>query len=199
MKKLLDNEGPLISFLNQCAQLIVLSVLWLLWCLPVVTVLASTAALYEATVESVRHQQRSACGVFWRSFRKHLLPGMLLFGMIFGAFAVLEAVSVFLLGSVYPSGVLCVLMILNSFVAVYAPPVLARFHRGATDSWKLSFLLSVQFAHYTLLLLIGSLLLAAMQIFVFPMATILVLPGAWCWCSSFLMEKALNRSTLPGA
>ena len=64
---------------------------------------------------------------------------------------------------------------------------------GIGDTLRFSFVLSLQYAHYTLLLLLGTVTLTLLQIFVFPMALVLVLPGVWCWCSSFLLEKAMSR------
>lgn len=47
MRKLLDIEGPVIGFLEKGGQLIVLSVLWLVCCLPVVTIGAVHHFLYS--------------------------------------------------------------------------------------------------------------------------------------------------------
>lgn len=193
MKKLWSQEGPVWNCLEKCGQLIVLSVLWLLCCLPVVTFCGSCASLYQAVCLSVRREQGNAASVFLRCFRENLLTGVGLSVLLLGALVLLEGISVYLLHSVMPTGVICVLMILDLFALFYAGPVCARFSLGILQTLKLSFVLSLQFAHYTFVFLIGSLCLGLLQIFVFPMATILILPGAWCLAISFLMEKALNR------
>lgn len=193
MKKLWSQEGPVWNFLEKCGQLIVLSVLWLVCCLPVFTFCASCAALYQAVLLSVRRGQGSAVPVFFRSLRENLLRGSGLSVILLGALVLLEGISVYLLHSVMPAGVICILMILDLFALLYAGPVCARFHLGILGTLKLSFVLSLQFAHYTFVFLIGSLCLGLLQIFVFPMAMLLILPGAWCLAVSFLLEKALNR------
>ena len=194
--KLWSQDGPVWSCLETCGQLIVLSVLWLLCCLPVVTFCSSCGALYQAVTLSVRGNQGNGAAVFFRSFRENLLSGIGLSVILIGTLALLEGVSVYLLHSLIPTGVVCVLMILDLFALLYAGPACARFHVGSLQTLKLSFVLSLQFAHYTLGFLVGSLCLAALQIFVFPMAMILILPGAWCLAISFLMEKALSRYAL---
>lgn len=193
IKKLWAMDGPVWNFLEKCAQLIVLSVLWLLGCLPVVTFCGSCGALYQAVNCSVRQGQGSAAKVFLRSFRKNLLRGGGLSLILIGGLVLMEGISVYLLNSPVPSGVIGVLMILDLFALLYAGPVCAEFHMGILQTLKLSFVLSLQFAHYTFVFFIGSLCLTLLQTFVFPMATILILPGAWCLAISFLMEKALNR------
>ena len=196
MKKLWSLDGPVWSCLEKCGQLIVLSVLWMLCCLPVFTFCSSCGALYQAVTLSVRRGQGNAVSVFFQGFRENLLTGVGSSLILLGALVLLEGVSIYLLHSVFPSGVVCVLMILDLFALLYAGPVSARFHMGILQTLKLSFVLSLQFAHYTFAFLIGSLCLGLLQIFVFPMAMILILPGAWCLVISFLMEKALNRYAL---
>ena len=193
MRKLLDVEGSVIGFLEKCGQLILLSVLWVLGCIPLFTVCASTAALYDAVMQTVRGGEGKTAAVCWECFKRSFPSGCLLSLLLALGFAVPEGICVFLLKRTYPGGLLGALMVLNLFVSLYAPAVLAKFRRGAVETWKLSFVLSLQYAHYTLALVLGTLVLALLQIYIFPMALCLILPGAWCWCSSFLLEKAMHR------
>lgn len=193
-KRLLDSEGPVFNVLDSAGHLIELSVLWLVCSLPVVTVCASTAAMYDALMRTVRGPEGNTARVFFRALRKYLGRGTVLTLILLGTFAALEAISIYLFGSVYPSGVVLVAMILNAFVSAFASPALVRFDRGVGKTWKLAFVLSVQFAHYTLLLLAGAAVTGLLVAYVFPLFG-LVIPGIWCWCSSFLTEKAMNRFT----
>lgn len=193
MRKLLDIEGPVFGFLEKTGQLILLSVLWLLGSLPGITLCTSCAALYHGVTQSVRRGLGNAVKAFCSSFRKNLVSGMVHSVILVGALAGLECISIFLLHSVVPTGVVCVLMILDLFVLLYAGPVNARFHMGVLETLKLSFVLSLQYAHHTFVFLIGTLALTVLQVYVFPMAMVLFLPGVWCLVISFLMEKALNR------
>lgn len=193
MRKLLDVDGPFLGVLEKIGQLIVLSVLWLLGCIPVLTTCTSCAALYHGVTFTVRGGEGSLVKEFWKSFRANLPSGAVLSLILVGALGGLEAVSVYLMHSLIPTGVICVLMILDLFLLLYVGPVMAKFRLGILETLKLSFVLSLQYAHYTFVFLIGTLVLAAVQVFVLPMATVLILPGAWCLVISFLMEKALNR------
>ena len=193
MKKLLDIEGPVIGFLEKGGQLILLSVLWLIGCIPIFTACTSTAALYDAVMVTVRGEQGTAEKTFWLSFKRCFPAGCLLSLLLLAGFAIPEGICVLVLHKAYPGGLLGGIMVLNAFVCLYAPAVLAAFRQGAMATWKRSFVLSLRFAHYTLLLLLGTVSLALLQIYVFPMGFCLVLPGAWCWCSSFLLERAMGR------
>ena len=57
MKNLLDLEGPLFQYLSRVGDLIILNALFLLCCIPVVTVGASTAALNKMTQDLVHETE----------------------------------------------------------------------------------------------------------------------------------------------
>lgn len=193
IRKLLDVDGPFLAFLEKFGQLIVLSVLWLLGCIPVLTLCTSCAALYHAVTQSVRGGRGSPVKEFWKSFRDNLITGVILSLILIGVLAGLEAVSVYLMHSLIPTGVICVLMILDIFLLFYVGPIVTRFHLGVVETLKLSFVLSLHYAHYTFVFFFGTLILVLLQAFVLPMAMALFLPGVWCLVISFLMEKALNH------
>lgn len=193
MRKFFDLDGPVIGVLEKCCQLIVLSLLWLLTSIPLITSVASTAALYDGVNQAIRGKEGNTAEIFWRSFKRNFLRGCALGLILGGTFVALEASSIYLMKSYYPSGMILVFMILNAFVATFAPPVLAQTGQKPIWVWKRSFVLSLQFAHYTLVLLLGTVVLVVLQLFVFPMALVCILPAAWCWCCSYFTEKAMHR------
>lgn len=193
IRKLFDVEGPVVDFLEKCGQLIVLSALWLLCCIPVVTLCASSAALYDGVFQTVRKQEGNAIKTFFSSIKRNFLRGIALTVILLLAFGGLWLGSAAVFHMARPTGIFLVLMILISLTAVYVPAVMVRFPYGVGDVLKLSFVLSLQFTHVSLLLALGTVVLTALQIYVFPMSMILILPGVWCWCGSFLLEKAVSR------
>lgn len=190
MKDILNVEGPVMGFLDKAGQLIMLSVLWMLGCVPVITAGTSTAALYYAVIKSVRRGHGSSVREFFRSYRANLVRGI---GVT--ATAGLLAVSLVILrrqGSSILPGAALVGLILLGLTAVYLGPVLSRFRISFGEVWKLAFVMAVRFAHYALLLLAGTVVLVWLQIWVLPIPTALILPGAWCFLSTFVIEKALQ-------
>ena len=86
IRKLLDVEGPVVDFLEKCGQLIVLSALWLLCCIPVVTLCASSAALYDGVFQTVRKQEGNAIKTFFSSIKRNFLRGIALTVILLLAF-----------------------------------------------------------------------------------------------------------------
>ncbi len=208
-----SSEGPLIGFLQKVGMLIVLSVLFILCSLPVITVGAAASALYYAVAKSVRRERGYATKEFFRAFKRNLKNGTVL-TVIFGGIAALilynrevlwqasagetGTLSKLMMGS--PDGSVLTLyiiydgiLILLAMLAVYLFPVLSRFAMRLTDIVKLTFVMSLRFFYFTILLTAGTGILLYLQWKVLPMPTILLLPGGWAYISSFPLEKAMKK------
>ena len=82
--------GPVWNFLNHVTDVLGLSLLWCLCCLPVVTIGPDTTALDDAVVRGIRYGEEGVYGRFLRTFRAELrtgIPATLIWGVIllFGA------------------------------------------------------------------------------------------------------------------
>lgn len=194
LKKWLDVEGPVMGFLEKTGQLIELSVLWLLGCVPVVTAGVSTAALYYAVVKSVRRGRGKAAGEFWRSYRANLARGTAAWTPLLAVGALLAVDLAILREQDRPlhTGAVAVLALMAAFLAVYLGPVLSRFSVKVTQVWRLAFVMAVRFWYWTAAILLLGVLAGALQFYVLPAPLILVLPGLGCLAASFPVEKALR-------
>ena len=196
MKDLLHTEGPVLRFLDKIGQIILLSILWLLGSLPIVTMAGASAALYYAVVKSIRRGQGNAAKEFYKSYRSHFGRGMIATATV----CILFTAGICMLHvtqSPYLAGVIRISLILLLLASVFLAPVLSRFRLNPGGIWKLSLAMSFRFPHYALLLLAGTLILILMQIYVLPIPTVLILPGTWCFLASFPMEKILLQY-MPG-
>lgn len=201
IKDILGTEGPIFGFLDKAGQLIGLSVVWILGCMPLVTVASSTTALYYAVIKSIRRDYGSAMQEFWQSYRRNLKRGIPI-TMVMALTAALLGWNIWLLsqegqqnnfllwGSI-------VLLAAEACTAVYICPVLSRFSMSAGKAVRLAFVMSVRFFPITLILGLGTVLLVYLQIFVLPIPTVLLLPSLWAFASTFLMEKALRKFMPP--
>lgn len=81
-------QGWLWRTLNTLTDIMALSVLWLLLSLPVLTLGAATAALYDSVVRCIRYKQPRPYARFFRTFKNELVPGALL-TLLWGAVAAL--------------------------------------------------------------------------------------------------------------
>lgn len=71
-------DSPFMSFLTKCADLMILNLLWLLCCLPVVTIGASTTALYYCLLNQDKEGAPSVTRMFFSAFKSNFKKATLL-------------------------------------------------------------------------------------------------------------------------
>ena len=90
MKEIFGFEGGFTAACSRIFDLMILGFLWILCSLPIITIGASSAALYYATVKSVKNRNGYAVQEFFRSFRQNLVPGMVLWLIILAVSVILR-------------------------------------------------------------------------------------------------------------
>lgn len=76
-RKFLNPDNALMITMTQITDCIFLSMFWLLGCLPVVTVGASFAALYDASYRGFWQGEKHCWGRFWQVYRENWKAGIL--------------------------------------------------------------------------------------------------------------------------
>ena len=76
-RKFLNPDNALMITMTQITDCIFLSMFWLIGCIPVVTVGASFAALYDSTYRGFRQGEKHCWGRFLQVFRENWRAGML--------------------------------------------------------------------------------------------------------------------------
>lgn len=93
-RKLLNPDNGLMITMAQISDCIFLSLFWLLGCLPVVTIGAATAALYDASFHAFRRGERHCWLRFGKVFRENLRGGLLPTGVFLVCFLLLGYVLI---------------------------------------------------------------------------------------------------------
>lgn len=197
MNQLFSTDGIVYRFLNRTGNIILATILWLVGCIPIVTIGASTAALYYTMVKSVRKEVGYVHAEFWRGFKLNFKKGvaatvlLLALGIVLG----LEMRLVFENGVEVSqiwyslSGLLILLMVL---VVLYLFPVMSRFDMKLGRLCMLAFVISIRYWYITVALIAGLAVVVLAQLYLLPIPLILLTPGLWCYASSFLVEKAMK-------
>lgn len=198
MNEWFSTDGPIFAWLDKLGQMILLSFLWLVGCVPIVTIATSTTALYYAVIKSVRRGRGDALKEFLHSYKANLRRGIPITIVVLILGAVLFAnvhISLAQGSGTLPTANLIGLAILL-LLTVYICPILSRFTMRARDVWKLSFVMAIRFLPYTLLLAVGTVAVVTAQVFLLPMPTVLIIPSVWCMIITYPVEKAL-RAYMP--
>lgn len=78
MKKMFSQDSGILRLLTLLADLMIISVLWILGCIPVVTAGASTTAMYACVMKLRREGEISCVKEFWAAFRKNFVQASIL-------------------------------------------------------------------------------------------------------------------------
>lgn len=197
MDQLFSTDGMIYRFLNKTGNIILATVLWLVGCIPIVTIGTSTAALYYTMVKSVRKDVGYVHSEFWRGYKLNFKKGvaatvlLLALGIVLGVEMWLVLKNGVEVGRIWYtlSGLLILLMIL---VTLYLFPVMSRFDMKLSKLCMLAFIMSIRFWYITLALLAGLVVVVFAQFYLLPIPMILLTPGLWCFASSFMVEKAMK-------
>lgn len=187
-------DGPLVTYATKFANMMIVSLLWVLCCLPVVTIIPASAALFHTTTKIIRGRGNGVFKDFVRSFVSNLKMGVLL-----TVFSVVMGLILFtcvdfgrqmegLFGLIYLI-IGLVLMVAWATMVLYLPPVLSRFEGKFTMYIRMSLYISSQRLLSTLGMLVLLLVVAFLTDW-FPMV-LMVTPGMYADLTCTGMEKGL--------
>ena len=191
-----EKKNLLFSFLNLLGQLILLSILWTVCCLPVITVGASTVALYYTVVKVLRRNQDSLFAAFFREFRNNFLQSLninMVFLCYFGilAYFAIPRLSAAQSGADIGFYALVGLAILGALPLSFVYPTISRFyHKGRA---LVRFLLMVIGKHPHIVLGCTLLLAAGILLVLSNPAALLFVPGVVCYVQSLLLEPVFRK------
>lgn len=196
IRKFFAYDGKVMEILNKTGEIILLNIMFLISCLPVITIASALTSFYYAMIKSVRRERGNPVREFMRSMKRTIAKGSLLtLGIFLWMGALLYGRWAFLNGlgaTVSFQRVLYdVLIVLSICILIYIFPVFSRFEMKLSGIVKLSFVMSIRYLPVTAAVAAGSAAVGWLLIYYLPIASILVVPGVWCYLVTFLMEKAL--------
>ncbi len=201
-QSLFDSEKPIWRGMSLLADILLLSLFWFFLSLPLFTLGASTAALYDATVKCVRAGKSGALSRFFQTFRREfavsvpavlisgaVLAGLLwilrqLWGMAFSLPQLLIPAAAYLVLLCIPVGAICWMF-----------PLLSRFTFQPLGLLRVS--LQFALAHLPSTLLVVLLLAVAWALSVTLLLPMLVAPCLTALAWSLVMERAFQKHMPP--
>lgn len=157
-KRVFNADNPFWSGMGRVFDVFELNVLWLLCCIPVITIGASTTAFYASMMKLVRGEEGYIHQDFFRAFRQNWKQGTKL-GLLLSAIGVFLWIDLRMtyshLGGVYTFlfVIFALLFFFWACVTVYSFPMLATFDNSVKNTLILSFTSSIQHLPQTLMML----------------------------------------------
>lgn len=192
----LGYNSPFGRFMMRLVDVIVLSFLTLLCCLPIITIGAAFSALYYVLLKMVRDTESSIVRSYFKGFKDNFWKGTALWAIIAVVIAVLY-MDFYLLSSVamnYSDLIRILLLIMGAFlmmVGCYIFPLQAQFENTVWGTIKKSFLVSIMNLPKSLFLLF--IMICPFVILLFFPETVVFLPVVSIAAVPYLKTQVLVR------
>lgn len=138
MWSLFELDSPYCRLVTKIVHIIYLNILWLLFSLPVITIGASTTALYYVAMKLVKNEDGYITRSFIKSFRMNFRQGTIIWIIMLAAgFILLQDYRYFNYMNSMPGKVGFVLMLIfYGLVVVMVFPVLAKYDNSICNTLK---------------------------------------------------------------
>jgi len=200
MSNLLNPDNKFFTIMGKVFDMLVLNTIWLILCIPVITIVPATTALYYAVVKVIRRERSYVIKEFFRSFKQNFKQGAVLsvIAVIFVGVLCLDVIYAWDLvlakdnsGSTF-LGVFIVIAVMFCAMYAYLCPLLSRFEMKLGRMIKFSFIIAVKH----LLTTVGLLVILAGVVFgsyITSLSGIFFLPVTGMLLSSFLIERVFKK------
>lgn len=197
MAKVFHFDNPVWIFLGKVADMVILTGLWLLCSLPVVTVGAATTALYTVTMQMAENREGYVITSFFRAFRLNLKQSTVLW-------CAAAAIGIFLAADLYAYSrmagpvqvilltVFGILTLLYAMTVLYLFPLLARCETDLRHLVVMAFMMALKNPGWSFFMLViaGSVL----AIGIFVMAPLLILGvGLTAYANSKILNMIFDN------
>lgn len=157
MDRFFNMDNKFFSVMGRVADLIILNVIFLICCLPIVTIGASLTALHYVTLKMARNEESYIVKSFFKSFKQNFKQATIIniIMLVIGAILYFDLHIVMgMSGSL--SQVLYIIFIAFAFlyliVFLYIYPVLSKFYNSTKNTFRNAILMSIRHLPYTILM-----------------------------------------------
>ena len=195
--KFFSLENPIWKFIGNLADFFLLSCLWYLCCLPVVTAGAATTALYYVTLKMARGQEGQLIPAFFHSFKQNLKQATALWVgyLAVGILLVLDLVICLQTSSMFAGAMFFTSVVLLACWALFITmlfPLVARCDNTIGALFKMGIAMALRNVMPVLAALMVTVAFFAVGVFVF-WPVLLVAPGLASYCNAFLFNRIFDK------
>ena len=199
---LFNLNSPLMRGVNKVLMAIYMGMLWFLCSIPIVTIGASTAAMYEVLLKMTKDLEGNITKDFFWGFKNNLKQGICVWLIVLAVFAVL-------LGNLWYYTVIdgvrhtvltivfLVMAVLALAVFSYLFPVMARTENSVKGHFQIAFILAIRNPGWSLMLIIDQ-LLTLFLIYIFAYAPILFIMGPMGYLQGLVFNHIFDRLLATG-
>lgn len=192
-------ESPFFQFMNTLATFIGLNVLFLILCLPIITIGPALKALYTVTMQEARKDHKAIFSTFFRAFKENFFASAGTFLLYLGLALVFLFNAFFwggqgsIIGTIFLIVFILALIVLAlSFLYIF--PLMTRFDNGLRQTVKNSIFIPLLHSKETLGIVAIQIATLTLCVFVPQMKIFMILLGFSfiALCNSYLFIRVFS-------
>ena len=193
-------DGPLFTAINKFVDCLFLSVLWVAFSIPIVTIGASCTAAYYTANKVLRHSRGYVFIEFWGCFKSSFKQSTIIW-LIFAAIGLILYTDIRLIGIIVGEGTLMetiakaffyAMFFLLIMLAMYVFPYIARFEIGLKNVVKNCMYMATRHILWTLLLVVIT-AVSGFFIYLIPPLAIFIVPGIDALLATLVIERIFKK------
>ncbi|MBQ0000163.1 MAG: YesL family protein [Clostridiales bacterium] len=165
MGRFFNLDNPFFVFMGKVADLFLLNLVFMLCCIPIVTIGPAFTAMFYVTLKMVKNEEAYIFRSFFHSFRQNLKQGIIIH-LILSFFGILLVGDFFIIRNMENAGtmsdvmrvLLLVVFIFLYLEYLYVYPVLSKFDNTIKNTMRNAFFMSIRHLPQTAIIFVISLL-----------------------------------------
>ena len=180
--KFLAIDSPVMRVLGRLGDIIILNMIFVVGCIPVITIGTSLSALYAVAMKMARGEDPSVWKEFWKAYKRNFRPATICW-MIMAVIAILLFVDFRIIGVFKGSSIYSIMRIVLAIIGgmwmlmfQYLFPYIARFENGIFATLRNALLLAAAHIPSTIVIVglsVGSVILTLFTSRTFVIASII--------------------------
>ncbi len=198
MDKIFNYDNKFFRGLNKVVDMVILSVCWIIACIPVFTIGAASAALYDTARRVIHHDEGYVWSGFWGAFKSN-------FKQSTKAWLIQLVIIVVLLGDIYITwiglkagqhwGALNVVFLIMALIVtawiMYTSAYISRFEQKTKITLKNTFLILIANLPWTILVILVF-AISLVLLYLLPIV-IIVLPTGVALTYEWIFERIFRK------
>lgn len=196
MERFFNMDNGLMRALSKLFDMGLLSLIYLVFCIPIVTIGAATTSLYYVSAKVLRHNRSYVWKEFWSCFKTNFKQATILWVIVGGAMAYFAWVVSWRQFNTYLTGVYLAFILIIFLITLYVFPILSRFTMKVTHVLRLSLYCAFRHIGYTLIMLVIVAVAALGLVYGFYLWIIfapMFIPGVAGFLYTFPMERVMKK------
>ena len=153
MNRIFDIDNPVWNAFSKLFDIIIINILFLLTCIPIVTIGNSITALYYTALRMTSKRLTYATSEYFKSWKENFKQGLLCEVLLFdlGVMLAVGTYVSFAQDAYFGKVIFVVMDVLAVAVASYVFPLLAKFQLTTAQLFRNSVLMAVRYLPFTIL------------------------------------------------